>query len=184
MVPFKGKYLKNIETFDLNIHLYPVPNLDMPFLGIHYTITADKTVKIGPSSVPALWRENYKGFQNFSLIEFLENMKNLIKMWLKNKNNMRKLVVSELKKISKKNFISHIKHMTNYKDLSGFSKWTRPGIRAQLINKKNSELEMDFVIEGDSNSIHLLNTISPGFTCSFAIAKYAVDRIAKYQNIK
>lgn len=54
MLPFKG--------------IYPVPN---PFLGVHYTITNDGSIKIGPTAIPAFWRENYKGFDNFSLKELL-----------------------------------------------------------------------------------------------------------------
>jgi hypothetical protein len=55
-----------------------------------------------------------------------------------------------------------------------FDEWLEPGIRAQLLNKKSLELEMDFIIEGDNNSVHLLNAVSPAFTCSFAIAKYLI----------
>ena len=42
-----------------------VPNLKNPFLGVHYTITVNNEVKSGPTSIPAFWRENYTGFDNF-----------------------------------------------------------------------------------------------------------------------
>ena len=60
-------------------------------------------------------------------------------------------------------------------DKKGFSEWIKPGIRAQLLNKKTKELVMDFVVEGDKNSIHILNAVSPAFTCSIPFAKYVVD---------
>ncbi len=71
IIPFKGiylKYAKNKEDVETNI--YPVPNLANPFLGVHFTKTVDGTIKIGPTAIPALWRENYRGLENFKLKEF------------------------------------------------------------------------------------------------------------------
>lgn len=183
MIPFKGKYLKSKKKMDLKYHVYPVPDLLMPFLGIHYTMNDKNEAKIGPSSVPALWRENYSGLSRFKFNELLETSFTLIKMYIRNSNSIRTLVWKELKKMSRKHFIGHVAHMTKNIDNSSFDHWGKPGIRAQLVKKQNSELLMDFVIEGDEKSIHLLNTISPGFTCSFAIAKYTVELIAKNRNI-
>jgi hypothetical protein len=63
--------------------------------------------------------------------------------------------------------------------LENYKHWGRPGIRAQLLNIKMRKLEMDFVIEGDQRSTHLLNAVSPGWTCSIPIASYVVDRIER-----
>ena len=60
-----------------------------------------------------------------------------------------------------------------------FDRWTKPGIRAQLLNTKTLELEMDFIVEEDDNSLHILNAVSPAFTCSFAFAKYLVSEKVK-----
>ena len=60
-----------------------------------------------------------------------------------------------------------------------YTRWGEPGIRAQLLDVKARKLEMDFVIEGDEKSTHLLNAVSPGWTCSIPFATYAVDRIQK-----
>ena len=49
-----------------------MPNLGNPFLGVHFTKTADGNIKIGPTAIPAFWRENYQGFSHFNLNEFLE----------------------------------------------------------------------------------------------------------------
>ena len=67
--------------------------------------------------------------------------------------------------------------MVHEVDPSGFNKWTRPGIRAQLLNTRTLELVMDFVIEGDEGSLHILNAVSPAFTCSFSFSRYVVDEI-------
>jgi L-2-hydroxyglutarate oxidase len=49
------------------------------------------------------------------------------------------------------------------------------GIRAQLVDLKNSKLEMDFIIEGDTHSTHLLNAVSPAWTCAIPLASHVVS---------
>ena len=60
-----------------------------------------------------------------------------------------------------------------------FQNWGEPGIRAQLLNIRKRKLEMDFVTEGDDKSLHILNAVSPAFTCALPFAGFACDRIAK-----
>jgi len=55
--------------------------------------------------------------------------------------------------------------------------WGKPGIRAQLLNIKSRKLEMDFVIEGDEKSLHVLNAVSPAWTCALPFATHVCDRI-------
>jgi L-2-hydroxyglutarate oxidase LhgO len=59
-----------------------------------------------------------------------------------------------------------------------FQKWGQPGIRAQLINMKLKKMEMDFVVEGNDRSMHVLNAVSPGFTCSLPFSEYVCERIS------
>jgi L-2-hydroxyglutarate oxidase LhgO len=66
IIPFKGIYLKDKNNVsNLTTNVYPVPNLNNPFLGVHYTLSVDGQSKIGPTAIPAFWRENYNGFDNF-----------------------------------------------------------------------------------------------------------------------
>lgn len=180
IIPFKGRYLK-YSGVDLPIktNIYPVPNLLNPFLGVHYTITSRNHIKIGPTSFPSFWRENYKGFQNFKLNEFLEIMFYQAKLFITNSFNFRGLVYGEIKKYNRKYFILQASKLTKQCNENLYREWLSPGIRAQLLNKKTLELEMDFIIEGDHNSLHILNAVSPAFTCSFAIAKYLVHERIK-----
>ncbi len=55
--------------------------------------------------------------------------------------------------------------------------WAKPGIRAQLVETDKHALVNDFVIEGDDRSLHVLNAVSPAFTCSFPFADHIVDQI-------
>ena len=64
-------------------------------------------------------------------------------------------------------------------DARGFTEWGRPGIRAQLLDVTTDELVMDFIIEGDTESVHVLNAVSPAFTCSFPFARYVIDNYVR-----
>lgn len=184
IIPFKGiylKYAKNKE--DVATNIYPVPNLANPFLGVHFTKTVDGTIKIGPTAIPALWRENYRGFENFKLKELLSIFYYEAKLFITNSFNFRRLAFEEIKKYYRPGFIKLSLSMAKNIDRKGFGQFARPGIRAQLLNKKTLELVSDFVLEGDEQSMHVLNAVSPGFTCSFPFAEYVVDEIEKKQQL-
>lgn len=175
IVPFKGLYLKYTKNkTDIRTNIYPVPNLKHTFLGVHFTKTFDGTIKIGPTAIPAFWRENYSFKENFKLNEMIAILGLESKLFLSNSFGFRDLAFEEMKKYSKNYLVSLSKKMVKSIDPSGFTEFTKPGIRAQLVNLKTLELINDFVIEGDENSTHILNVISPGFTCAFPFAEYVV----------
>ena len=73
ILPFKGLYLySNERPGAVRTNIYPVPNLHNPFLGVHATITVDGLMKIGPTAIPAFWREQYAGIKNFSFSDCIE----------------------------------------------------------------------------------------------------------------
>lgn len=176
IIPFKGVYLKYTNP-DKPVHMniYPVPNLKNPFLGVHYTVTVEGTVKIGPTSMPAFWRENYDGWSNFSANELFPILGWEARLFLTNAFGFRRLAISEIKKYHKPYFINLATKMVREIDRKGFNQWSTPGIRAQLLNKKTSELVQDFVVEGDSDTIHVLNAVSPAFTSAFPFGRWVVD---------
>jgi len=176
IIPFKGLYVKYCgDSNPVNMNIYPVPNLKNPFLGVHYTVTVNENVKIGPTAIPAFWRENYCGFKNFKLSEFFSILSWEAYLFVLNKFNFRSLAFEEIKKYSKKYFTSLGKILVKDINVKYFKEKTPPGIRAQLLNKETKELVQDFVVEGDSYSVHILNAVSPAFTCSFPFAKWVVD---------
>jgi len=176
IIPFKGIYLKYTKKDKpIKTNIYPVPNLKNPFLGVHYTITVDGTIKIGPTSIPAFWRENYKGMDNFKAGELGNVLSWESRLFLSNAFGFRGLAYDEMKKYNKSYFVNLATSMVHHIDKSGFTEWSKPGIRAQLLNTKTLELVMDFVVEGDNTTIHVLNAVSPAFTCSFPFAKWVVD---------
>jgi (S)-2-hydroxyglutarate dehydrogenase len=176
IIPFKGIYLKYTgKNNPVRTNVYPVPNLKNPFLGVHYTVTVDGHVKIGPTSVPAFWRENYKGMQSFRFSEMSSILTREAKLFLKNSFGFRSLAIDEVKKYNRRYFTGLAVSMVRNLDSKGFTEWGRPGIRAQLLDVTTDQLVMDFIIEGDSDSVHVLNAVSPAFTCSFPFARHVVD---------
>ncbi len=177
IVPFKGIYLKYTgKKPPVKVNVYPVPNLKNPFLGVHYTLTVNNEVKIGPTSIPAFWRENYTGLKNFKLNELVNILLVEGELFLKNSFGFRSLAFDEIKKYNRKHFVNLASSMVYKFDAMGFNKWIRPGIRAQLLNHDNNELVMDFVVQGDNETTHVLNAVSPAWTCSFPFADYIVDK--------
>ena len=178
MLSFKRIYLKYMENkTDIKTNIYPVPNLANPFLGVHYTVTVDGSIKIGPTAIPSFWRENYKGMDNFNLYEMLEILYYESKLFVLNAFNFRTLAISEMKNYSNKIFIQKAKDMVH--KIGRDFKPIPAGIRAQLLNVKTNELIQDFVVEHTHGSTHILNAVSPAFTCSFAFAEYVVNEINK-----
>ena len=176
MIPFKGLYLKYTKNkTDVRMNIYPVPNLKNPFLGVHYTKTVDGDIKIGPTAIPAFWRENYDLFHRFNLLEMSEVLFYEFKLFLKNAFGFRQLAFEEMQKYNKDYFVSLAQAMVQEIDPKGFTQWTKPGIRAQLLDKQKLSLVQDFVVEGDQKSVHVLNAVSPAFTCSFVFSQYVVD---------
>jgi len=183
LLPFKGIYLKYTENKDaIKTNIYPVPNLKNPFLGVHYTVTVDGDIKIGPTAIPAFWRENYKGFDNFNFFEMIEILYYEGKLFILNSFNFRKLALSEIRNYNRSVFIQKAQSMV-YKIGKNF-KLIPAGIRAQLLNTETNELVQDFIIEHSSNSTHILNAVSPAFTCSFAFAEYVVNEIKNNKDKK
>ena len=178
ILPFKGLYLYSNEPLGaLNTHIYPVPDLTNPFLGVHFTITSDDKIKIGPTAIPAFWREQYQGWSNFNMPELTEIILRQAGLFLSSNFDFKALAFRELKKYSKPLLVSLATKLAKGVDIKHYRQWGLTGIRAQLLNIRKKELEMDFVLEGDKQSMHILNAISPGLTCALPFADYVCDQI-------
>lgn len=178
ILPFKGLYVySNKPDCPLRTHIYPVPDLKNPFLGVHFTVTVNNQVKIGPTAIPAFWRENYTGLGNFSFNEFLEILLLEAELFARNRFGFRRLAFTEMQKYYTPRMVSMAQNMVHGLDMNAFRKPGKPGVRAQPVNLEERKLEMDFLYEGDKASFHLINAVSPAFTCSFPFSEFLVDRI-------
>lgn len=180
ILPFKGLYLySNEPPGAIRTNIYPVPDLRNPFLGVHFTITADGKTKIGPTAIPALWRENYEGFGNFNFGELVEVASRGLGLLTGAGFDFRRLAMEEIAKYSRSKMVSLASVLAEGVAERNYQTWGRPGIRAQLLDITKRKLEMDFVLEGDNRSMHVLNAVSPAFTCSLPFAGYVCDHIDK-----
>ncbi len=155
--------------------MYPVPNLSMPFLGIHSLKTINNEVFFGPSAIPAFGREHYNGVTGFDINSIYSTISNMLIPYLKNTQNIRKYANNEFKNLSKRMFYQECCRIVPLLEISDIEVSNKSGIRAQLFNIEKKELEMDFVIEKKENTIHVLNAVSPAFTSAFSMAKLILD---------
>eukprot|EP01138_Halocafeteria_seosinensis_P012225 gb/GECG01012493.1/.p1 GENE.gb/GECG01012493.1/~~gb/GECG01012493.1/.p1 ORF type:complete len:459 (+),score=48.67 gb/GECG01012493.1/:1-1377(+) len=182
IVPFKGLYLY-CKDVNLQRLVYPVPQISQPFLGVHFTVTVDGKVKIGPTAIPAFWREQYGPgtdvplLDRFSWSEITEILVTEASLFYESNFNFRSLALEEMKKYSKRFMAQGASELVRGITLNNFTDYGKAGIRAQLVNMKQRKLEMDFVIEGDSKSTHVLNAVSPAWTCARPFAEIVADQI-------
>jgi L-2-hydroxyglutarate oxidase len=87
------------------------------------------------------------------------------------------LAIEEFSKRSRRQMVKLATELLEGVELNHFRHWGKPGIRAQLLDLRTRELEMDFVLEGDEHSMHVLNAVSPGWTCAIPFAEYVCDQI-------
>jgi L-2-hydroxyglutarate oxidase LhgO len=180
ILPFKGLYLyAKPGSCSLRTNIYPVPDLATPFLGVHFTVAVDGRVKIGPTAVPAFWREQYRLVDNFKLGEFLEVARLESFMFLRNKGKFRTIALREITKYYRPRLVRLASQLAAGVSPSDFTIWGEPGIRAQLVDRQEYRLHDDFVLEGDERSLHILNAVSPAFTCAIPFAAFALDTIAE-----
>jgi L-2-hydroxyglutarate oxidase LhgO len=178
ILPFKGLYLYSDEPAGaIRTNIYPVPDLRNPFLGVHFTVTVDGSIKIGPTAIPALWREQYHTFDNFKFPELLEIAKREFGLFMFSDFDFKRLAVEEVKKYSRTHMVSLSASLARGVRKENYKRWGKSGIRAQLLDIKKRKLEMDFIIEGDDKSMHILNAVSPAFTCALPFSKYVCEEI-------
>jgi L-2-hydroxyglutarate oxidase LhgO len=176
ILPFKGLYLYSDEPAGaFRTHVYPVPDIRNPFLGVHFTVTVDGHVKIGPTAIPALWRENYGGLSGFSAPELVEIALRQAGLFFGAGFDFRRLAWEEVQKNSRRVMVGLATALADGVKPADYRRWGKPGIRAQLIDIETKTLVMDFLLEGDARSLHVLNAVSPGFTCAMPFASYVVD---------
>lgn len=179
ILPFKGLYLKSSGALALTRHVYPVPDPRYPFLGVHFTVTAHGQVKIGPTAIPALWREQYGLASRFRIGEFADIAWRQASLLARNDFGFRTLAATEMGKYSRRRLVALAAELVPSARAADFRKWGAPGIRAQLFDTRTGALEMDFRHEGDRRSLHVLNAVSPAFTCALPFSTHVVTEVQR-----
>jgi L-2-hydroxyglutarate oxidase LhgO len=178
MLPFKGLYWHaNLPAGFLTRHVYPVPDPKNPFLGVHATVTVAGEMKIGPTAIPALSRENYEKLVGVNPRDLGEVARYLPQFLSSPHHDAKELVRSEVPKYLKNKLVEQAALLVPELTPSMFDQRLKPGIRAQLFDTSSKRLEMDFVVRNQENCTHVLNAVSPAWTSSLSFAKHVVASI-------
>lgn len=177
IVPFRGEYYQVDSRLreGINHLIYPVPDPDLPFLGIHLTHEVNNRLSVGPNAVLGLSRE---GLPRFSFnVRDVFDIFSFIGFWRFLKGNLR----SGLTEMRNSFFTSAYleacrKYMPSLKrsDLLG----RKAGVRAQVV-MDDGEVVHDFLVLKTQRMVHICNAPSPAATSSLAIADYVLDTYLK-----
>jgi L-2-hydroxyglutarate oxidase LhgO len=163
--------------------VYPVPDSRNPFLGVHLTVTVDGRAKIGPTAIPALWREDYSvpgsWVDGFNAADAWEIARTYPRFLRSPHHDVPGLIRTEVPKYSRKHLVNQARALVPSVNQKDFTKRGKPGVRAQLLHVPTGKLEMDFVVESDERSTHMLNAVSPAWTSALAVADHVVSGIVK-----
>lgn len=176
-IPFLGQYLIAPNKLGLKTLVYPVPNPDRPFLGLHLTKTVNNKIKIGPTAIPILGKEQYTLSSKIGPSEIGETLKSMWYFIRKNPQEVSKFLIHEWSTLNSKKLVNEASYLVP--EVSAINKWENgnAGIRAQLVDLKTGALVEDFVTKEFQNSLHLLNGISPGWTCALPFGRYLAEKL-------
>jgi L-2-hydroxyglutarate oxidase LhgO len=175
IVPFRGDYYELTEEAKSKVKalIYPVPNPDFPFLGVHFTRMLDGSVECGPNAVFSFKREGY-GKTDFNLRDSWESL-SFRGTWKLFFRHWRYGLGEYTRAFSKKLFLRQLRRLIPSLGPDDIKPGTA-GVRAQAVGINGAPID-DFVIERKGNSIHVLNAPSPAATASLAIGDY-INQIA------
>ncbi len=174
IIPFRGEYykLKKEKEYLVRNLIYPVPDPNFPFLGVHFTRMISGGIEAGPNAVLAFRKEGYRK-TDFHLGEFLETLswpgfrKIAFKYW--------QTEIGELyRSFSKAAFAKALQHLipeitTDDLEAGG------SGVRAQAVDR-NGNLVDDFLILENNRVLNVCNAPSPAATSSLSIGEHIVGK--------
>lgn len=175
IVPFRGEYytIRKEKQKIVNSLIYPVPNPEFPFLGVHLTEMANGALEAGPNAVLAFAREGYRGsdfvFQDvWQWARYSGFWKMALRYW---KAGCYEMARSWSKRLFLKDLQKLVPSLTEEDLLPGGS-----GVRAQVVTKEGRLLD-DFAFAEEENILHVLNAPSPAATASFAIGAALAEKV-------
>lgn len=178
LLPFKGIYWKLNPAAGFNIRhlIYPVPDLRVPFLGVHTTTNTEGITYLGPTAVPALGRENYNRLNGVKAGELSRIALLLARQFWANQDGFRRLAWQEGRRYFKPWFARAAQALLPRIESKHLLPTDKVGIRAQMIDRETGRLVTDFLVERGPRSTHILNAISPAWTSSFPLARMICDQ--------
>lgn len=177
IIGFRGDYyeLEDTSKYKVKNLIYPVPNPEFPFLGIHFTRMTDGSIECGPNAVFTFKREGYKKTDfnlkdSWDALTFSGTWKLFINHWKFGLNEYRRA-------FSKRLFLKELKKMVPSLTMEEI-KIGRSGVRAMALGNDGKVIE-DFMIVKNDKNIHILNAPSPAATACLAIGDEIVEHATK-----
>lgn len=178
IVPFRGEYFQLVpeKHYLVKNLIYPVPNPDFPFLGVHFTRMIDGTIDVGPNAVLSFKREGYRK-SAFSLQDTVEVL-TYSGFWKLAKTYRKEGMEEIIRSIFKKKFVEGVQKMIpSVKEADLIP--GPAGVRAQALQSDGSLVDDFFIVNG-KRSIHICNAPSPAATASIEIGKKVVEKLSSY----
>ena len=175
IVPFRGEYYELVpeKRHLVRTLIYPVPNPDFPFLGVHFTKMIDGSVHAGPNAVLAFKREGYYK-TSFNLRDFVETM-TYGGFWKLARKNLDEGLMEMRRSLSKAAFVKSLQRLVP-EIQPGDIIPAHAGVRAQALLPDGALVD-DFLILQGRNACHVCNAPSPAATASLEIGRSVVEQI-------
>ena len=172
IVPFRGEYytLRQDREHLVRGLIYPVPDPDLPFLGVHFTRNVKGYVEAGPNAVLATAREGYRK-RDVNLRDLIDTL-GFAGFWRVARRQWKTGAEEVNRSFRKSVFVRDLQRMIPEVTAADL----RPGgsgVRAQAVSRDGALLD-DFVIEQTDSAVHVLNAPSPGATSSLVIGRHIV----------
>ena len=177
IIPFRGDYFKLKDNFNhlFNHLIYPVPDNEVPFLGIHFTKTINNLMTLGPNATINFSREKY-GRLSIDFVDMIDYLS--FRGFWKLLNSHKMYVMNEfLTSLSKRYYLKHCKKYYSGLTVGDLLPY-RSGIRAQAVLEDGSIMN-DFYFENTKNALFVINAPSPAATSSIPIGQYVANKISE-----
>jgi (S)-2-hydroxyglutarate dehydrogenase len=175
IVPFRGEYYELVpeRRYLVKSLVYPVPNPDFPFLGVHFTRMIDGSVHAGPNAVLAFKREGYRR-TDINCADLFETL-TFPGFWKLARKHYRDGMMEMLRSVCKPAFVKAVQQLIPEVTEDDFVP-THSGVRAQAL-MADGKLVDDFLIVNGKNSIHVCNAPSPAATASLEIGRFIANQL-------
>jgi (S)-2-hydroxyglutarate dehydrogenase len=177
IVPFRGEYyeLRPDRAGLVRNLVYPVPDPDLPFLGVHFTRRIDGRVEAGPNAVLAWQRDGYSRW-SFRMRDAIDTLR-FPGFWRLARRFWRTGVAEQGRSWSKTLFVRALQQLVpaiRSDDL----RWGGCGVRAQAVDHQGRLVDDFHIVEGESG-IHVVNAPSPAATASLSIGRQVAERAVR-----
>ena len=180
IIPFRGEYFQLPSTRSNFVQrlIYPVPDPELPFLGVHLSPTIDGDITVGPSAVLGLAREGYRKFSVSP--RDVARMVGFPGLWRVAGANVRTGLREVRNSLSKSSYLRECRRYAPALTKADLLP-REAGIRAQAV-RRDGTLVHDFVIERTDRMVHVLNSPSPAATAALPIGRRIADLVASGQD--